>query len=96
MHIQLLVFDGCPLAAPARENLKKALSICEIENFDEIDILDAASPEDLQGWGSPTILINGEDITGYPKGGGVCCRVYETGDGAPDIQTIVNCIQLHR
>ena len=93
MNIQLLVFEGCPLAEPARENLTKALKTCGIETFEEIDILDSASPEHFRDWGSPTILINGQDITGHPKGGGVSCRVYDTPEGVPDVQSIVTVLQ---
>ena len=93
MHIQLLTFSGCPLAEPAKENLKQALAECEIETFEEFDILDPSSPADLRDWGSPTILINGEDATGASKGSSVCCRVYETPDRVPDIQSIIDCLR---
>jgi len=93
MIVQLLVFDGCPLAEPARENLKEALTICEIEAFEEIDILDSTAPEELRGWGSPTILVNGQDITSHPKGDGASCRVYPTPNGVPDVQSIVTSIK---
>jgi len=90
MTVQLLVFDGCPLAEPARQNLMEALAACDIEAFEEIDILDPASPEELRGLGSPTILVNGLDVSGNQKGDSVSCRVYGTPDGVPDIDTIVN------
>ena len=93
MIIQFLVFDGCPLADPARENLKEALATCGIEAFEEIDILDSTSSEELRGWGSPTILVNGKDITGHPKGVGASCRVYDMPNGVPDVQSIVNCLK---
>ncbi len=90
MTVQLLVFEGCPLADPARKNLKQALAACDMDEFEEIDILDSASPEDLRGWGSPTILVNGLDVSGSPKGDSVSCRVYSTPDGVPEVQTIIN------
>ena len=90
MTVQLLVFEGCPLAEPARNNLKEALAVCDIKDFEEIDILDSASPEELRGWGSPTILVNGLDVSGHPKGDSASCRIYDTEDGAPDVKTIVN------
>ena len=89
MDIQFLAFSGCPLAGPARENLKKALADCGISDFEEVDILDPASPEELRGWGSPTILVNGSDVTGLPKGNSGSCRVYPFPDGVPDVQSIV-------
>ena len=89
MDVQFLAFSGCPLADPARENLKKALADCSISDFEEVDILDPASPEELRGWGSPTILVNGLDVTGLPKGYSVSCRVYPFPGGIPDVQSIV-------
>lgn len=90
MDIKFLAFNGCPLAAPARENLKAALSECGISEFDEIDILDPDVPEELRGWGSPTILVDGTDVTGIPKGNSVSCRVYPFEGGVPDVSSIVS------
>ena len=89
MEVQFLVFSGCPLADPARDNLKKALAECGKSDFEEIDTLGPASPEELRDWGSPTILVNGLDVTGLPKGNSVGCRVYPFPGGVPDVQSIV-------
>ena len=93
MNIQFLAFSGCPLADPARENLKTALSSCGVSSYEDIDILDPTSPEDLRGWGSPTILVDGVDVTGHPKGDSVSCRVYNTPGGVPDVQCIIDCLE---
>ena len=74
--IQLLSFEGCPLAAAARLELRAALAECGIERYEEIDLLDPKTPQALQGWGSPTILVDGSDVAGQPKGSGISCRVY--------------------
>jgi hypothetical protein len=95
MNIQFLAFSGCPLAEPAKQNLKQALADCEINSFEEIDILDPSSPADLRDWGSPTILINGADVTGQPKGNSVSCRVYDVPGGVPDVQGIIACLRRH-
>lgn len=92
--IQFLYFGGCPLAEPARDNLKIALAECGIEAFEEIDILDPQAPEDLRGWGSPTILLNGVDVTGQPKGNDVSCRIYPFPGGVPDAHSIAEKIRL--
>ncbi|MFK7967090.1 MAG: hypothetical protein AB8C46_24285 [Burkholderiaceae bacterium] len=92
-RIQFLYFSGCPLAEPARKNLAEALIQCGLSDFEEIDILKPDSPEDLRGWGSPTILLNGEDVTGQPKGNSVSCRIYPFEGGVPDAQTIASAIK---
>ena len=92
MHIQFLAFSGCPLAEPAKKNLKEALANSGAV-FEEIDILDANCPKDLPGWGSPTILINGQDVTGHSKGNNVSCRVYNMPGGVPDVECIRACLE---
>jgi len=92
MRIQFLAFGGCPLAEPAKKNLKKALAGIEVE-FEEIDILDPKCPKDLPGWGSPTILIDGEDVTGQSKGNSVSCRVYSMPGGVPNVECIKACLE---
>lgn len=93
MGIQLLAFSGCPLATPAKKNLETALAACGMSDYEEIDILCPAVPEDMRSWGSPTILINGSDVSGAPKGNSISCRVYDNPEGVPDVQTIVNCLK---
>ncbi len=93
IQVQFLAFDGCPLAGPARANLEKALADCGMRDYQDIDILDPATPDDLPGWGSPTILVNGVDVTGQPKGDSVSCRVYPGAVRVPDPASIVTSIK---
>lgn len=97
-RIQFLWFDGCPLADATRAALEQAM---EIENlarghYESVDLLDPATPESLAGWGSPTILVNGRDVTGQPRGDGVGCRLYDTGDRVPSAETIAAAIRNGR
>ncbi len=92
IQVQFLAFDGCPLAAPARANLEKALADCGMSGYEDINILDPGTPDDLPGWGSPTILVNGVDVTGQPKDDSVSCRVYPGPDRVPDPASIVTSI----
>jgi hypothetical protein len=94
--IQLLVFPNCPLAAAARASLKQALDELSIAAHEEIDILDPATPDELRGWGSPTILVDGEDVSGAPKGDSVGCRVYQEPGRVPSPATIVAGIRRKR
>lgn len=91
-NIQFLAFEGCPLADAAREALEQALRTVGLQ-YDEVDLLDPKTPDDLRGWGSPTILINGRDVTGAPKGNSIGCRVYRGPGKVPDAKTIVDRIQ---
>lgn len=92
--IQLLVFQGCPLAGAARDSLVTALSSLGLRTFEEIDILDPATPDELKAWGSPTILVDGEDVTGATGGDGIGCRVYGSPQGVPSPETIAEKIKM--
>ena len=92
--VQFLFFDECPRAAAARESLEEALSECGLSGYEEIDISDPSTPGDLRGWGSPTILINGCDVTGEPKSDDPGCRSYA--EGEPSAIRIATAINLMR
>jgi hypothetical protein len=89
LTIQFLAFDGCPLADAARTNLEQALSDCGIGGFRTVDLLDPETPDELRGWGSPTILVNGVDVGGQDKGNGVGCRIYPGIEKVPSTAEIV-------
>ena len=91
--IQLLVFEGCPLADAARCSLQTALDSLGICDFEEIDLLDPKTPDELRRWGSPTILVDGEDVAGMAKGNGVGCRVYDSETSVPGPETIAEKIR---
>lgn len=91
--IQLLVFDGCPLADAARRSLQQALREIGLDRYEEIDLLAEETAADMRGWGSPTILIDGEDLTGAPKGNDVGCRVYPGPDRVPSAAAIAERIR---
>ena len=93
LKIQFLAFDGCPLADAARRSLDDAMASLNLSSYEVIDILDPDAPEDLKGWGSPTILINGKDVAGGNQGDGVGCRVYPGPSKVPEAQAIVECIR---
>lgn len=94
--IQLLVFEGCPLADAARTSLQEALSIVGLQRYEEVDILKPDTADELRAWGSPTVLVNGQDATGGAKGDSVGCRVYSGPGRVLDAQTIVDHIRKAR
>jgi len=93
LKIQFLAFEGCPLADAARRTLDDALASLNLSSYEVIDLLGPDTPEDLRGWGSPTILINGRDVTGGDQGGGVSCRVYPGPSKVPDARMIIERIR---
>lgn len=78
-----LIYDGdCPNVEAARERLKSALAKAGFETrWREWERSDAASPDYVKKYGSPTILIDGKDVSGALPGDGKSCRVYRDSDG---------------
>ena len=63
--VQFLSFPGCPLESRARAELEKALAECGLDRYDNVDVMAEQTADDLKAWGSPTILVNGKDVTGH-------------------------------
>ncbi len=75
--IELVYFDGCPNADRARENLRAALGS---ESWIEWNLSSLETPERFRRHGSPTVLVDGRDVTGETGGNtAMACRA----DGAP-------------
>jgi hypothetical protein len=89
--IELIYFDGCPNAEPARANLREALVTLDLAtDWQEWEQGDPASPPHAKQYGSPTVLVNGRDITGVEAGvAAPACRA----DGAPSIDAIRNALE---
>ena len=85
--IELIYFEGCPHTVQARENIRNAAAEVlghEIE-WSEWDLMAASTPDDLKRHGSPTVLIDGRDVTGDDSGNdAMACRA----DGAPSVAAI--------
>lgn len=85
-QIDLVYFEGCPNVADARENLRLALKLQGVElRWSEWDLMADSTPEEFRRYGSPTVLVDGRDVTG---GGqdvlAMACRT----DGAPSVELI--------
>ena len=84
MRIQFLYWEDCPSHEPALERLKQVMA--EENIYEEIESVDVETEEQAQALrfsGSPTILIDGEDIDPPPIAAHVAltCRVYQWADG---------------
>lgn len=67
VRVQVLHVPDCPLLEHLRANLRHALAASEV----------TATVHEQQGtYPSPTVLVNGLDITtSRPPGGEACCRL---------------------
>lgn len=83
-QIDLVYFEGCPNATKARENLKAAVDASGL-TWSEWDLMADSTPEQYRQHGSPTVLIDGKDVTGEGhEAVAMACRA----DGAPSVETI--------
>jgi hypothetical protein len=84
--VELAYVEGCPNVAAARENLRLALMAAGFPpTWTEWEQGDPRSPESARRFDSPTILVNGQDVTGERAGVvAAACRT----DGAPSVAVI--------
>ncbi len=86
--VELVYFEGCPNANQARENIKAAIDASQGPiQWTEWDLMAESTPESFRRFGSPTVLIDGSDVTGNAaENVAMACRT----DGVPSIATITN------
>ncbi len=89
-RIELVYFEGCPNTPQARDNLREAVEASgKGVTWSEWDLMAESTPADYRRFGSPTVLVNGEDVTGENVGTeAMACRA----DGAPSVATITSRI----
>lgn len=75
--IELLYFPGCPNVAPARVQLQRTLIQAGLPaQWEEHDVSADDAPLHTRGYGSPTILVDGRDVSGGSPTEGSACRLY--------------------
>ena len=99
--VEFIYEKNCPNVEKARALLLKAFSEAKHSStWKEWEQHDPNAPEYVKYYGSPTILVNGQDVDGLKPSeiAQSSCRVYtsKSGDfnGVPDMDKIVNA--LHR
>lgn len=101
-----LIFDrDCPNAEPCRAVLRSALAEAGMpQSWREWDRNASETPAEYRAFGSPTLLVDGRDISAAPGAAsatGNSCRVYvdeASGRlrGTPSVQSIVSEIASRR
>ena len=84
-RIEVLVFEGCPNAAPALELARRVADrLAPAANVERVEV-DTDEKAAATGFlGSPSIRVNGIDVEGNrTSDGALCCRRYEGGAGVP-------------
>ena len=98
-RVELLHFPGCPHVQAARMQLARAMTPVGLSpQWVEHDVTAPHAPRHTQGYGSPTILIDGNDVCGASPVTGAACRLYPGSDapGAPPFEAIVAGLSIPR
>ncbi len=84
--IELVYFDGCPNADEARANLR---AVPTVGSWREWNLSSPDTPEQFRRYGSPTVLVDGRDVTGEgTPSDAMACRA----DGAPSSEVILRAL----
>lgn len=103
LTITFLYFEGCPSYEAALERLRQVIAEEGVQA--EIHIIRVETDEQAQRLrftGSPTILVNGQDIDPLPSDAypALTCRAYQLEDGRisplPSADMIRGALQLHK
>ena len=89
IKIEIQHFHGCPNSEEMIKRVKKAIiGFEDIVEYNELLVETNELAERIKFRGSPTVLINGEDIEGReePESASLNCRVYE--NGLPEVEEI--------
>ena len=94
-RVELIYDVDCPHIAAVRVVLLQAFVRAGITaSWTEWTRTAPDTPSHLREYGSPTILVNDEDVAGaHSTGGANCCRLYRSGSsgfsGVPPVEQIV-------
>ncbi|MCO6414007.1 MAG: hypothetical protein J5I92_14795 [Thiogranum sp.] len=100
MQIELVYEKTCPNIEAARTQLLRACAEAGISpHWQEWEVSNPEAPAHAHGYGSPTILVNGNDVSGdMIEGDDYCCRVYSHGEltnkGVPAVADIVRALRF--
>ena len=96
--VELIYDPDCPNAEKARQQLLRALAKVGLKwDTQEWNRAAPESPDYVQQYGSPTILVNKKDVAGSESiSGDKACRVYQNDkgqlSGVPPIEMITSAL----
>jgi arsenate reductase len=84
MHVEVLVFEGCPHAGEAMALVREVVGrLAPGASVDRVEVDTQEKAAALGFLGSPSVRVNGEDIERRSTSqGSLCCRTY-SGEGVP-------------
>ena len=87
MQVDILYFDGCPNYPATTALVRDVVQMLGLEaSIREVEVRDAAEATRLRFFGSPTVLVNGQDIDPAIRGRvdfSFSCRMYGRSGSPP-------------
>ena len=99
LRVELVYEKTCPNIEAARAQLTRAFAEAGMPpHWQEWEVSAPDAPAHVHGYGSPTILVDGWDVSGVMReGDDYCCRVYAHTEGpnkgVPAVADIVRALQ---
>ena len=96
-RVELIYDSDCPNAAPTRENLVRAFAKAGLPaKWREWERSNPETPDSARRFGSPAILVNGQDLECVTTELAASCRLYRTAagptSGVPSVEMIVKAL----
>ncbi|MEQ8666963.1 MAG: hypothetical protein RIC16_14685 [Rhodospirillales bacterium] len=97
-NVEFIYEQTCPFVRDARRRLIEGFNqLGLMPRWSEWEVSDPHAPEHVRGLGSPTILIDGRDVSGSPREETEnCCRIYTLNDeprGVPPLEMVVEALK---
>lgn len=101
MTVELVYDTDCPNVAAAREAILRAFArIGRTPAWTEWDRSAPDTPDHARGYGSPTILVDGQDVAAGSASQPDTCRLYASADGSlvpiPSVELIAAQLEARR
>ncbi|MEG3617667.1 hypothetical protein V5T82_04285 [Magnetovibrio sp. PR-2] len=97
--VEFVYEKTCPYIDAARKRLIEAFSVVGITPaWSEWEVSDPNAPDHVRPYGSPTILVDGKDVTGLSvEEASSCCRIYALDGeerGVPPLDQVVTALTV--
>lgn len=97
-NVEFVYEQTCPFVRDARRRLIEGFRQAgQTPCWSEWEVSDPRAPEHVRELGSPTILIDGRDVSGSPREETEnCCRIYTLNDeprGMPPLEMVVDALR---
>lgn len=98
-NVVLIRDPECPNVEAARSNLRRAFeAIGQMPRWREFDRDSSETPAEWRAFGSPTILVDGQDVAeSEPVAGGNSCRIYRSPAGrlvgSPSVEQVAAALK---